>query len=472
MADEKSLSAIYEARRRARGSEPSRRPPRWRRGLVLGSAVLLAVAALAGGLFVWWSFTHVTTVRATVWAALVNRSPEVDAEVREVCAYPGDKVSQGQVLMRLDDSELRAALAAAEAEKAVRESLCAQAEANLRLAEARVSAAIELAQARESSAKAALELRQARLAEEIRGAEAERDQAKAQLEHLRKGARPEEVETAKVRLGTAQAQAGLCEIELRQSEELCRRGIDSPQMVEVKKIQWLTRKNEQREAELTVARLTAGPAPEEVEASARALAAREAAVALARAGSKEVEVLAADLAMRQAELKGAEAGRLEVALERERVNTAAAERRKAESAAAQARAALEKGTRVTSPVNGTVVRTLVRAGEVCRRGVPAVLVAEDAAGRWVEGYIRERDAARVKVGQRARVEIVVGSGSSVDAVVEAVGLSTSSVARSVSDGTEAAGAPLTPLVWVKLALPRPRDDALPGMTARATIHVR
>ena len=130
-----------------------------------------------------------------------------------------------------------------------------------------------------------------------------------------------------------------------------------------------------------------------------------------------------------------------------------------------------RGAVLISPIAGTVIRVRGRVGEHCRQGEPAVFIADDARGRWLEGYVSERDAERVRVGQHAFAEIVVGSGVTIKAVVDAVGLATNRMAGgSTTASSESATAGEE--VWVKLRLNNPSPEMLPGLTARVVIHVR
>jgi len=240
-------------------------------------------------------------------------------------------------------------------------------------------------------------------------------------------------------------------LEVQQTELLCAEGIESSYTLESRKTELAIAKNRAREAELEIVRLEASPVAEEVEVSEKALAVREADLALARVGDKEVQALVTELATRKGELSEAKAN------------------------LAKCLAVIE-GMTLKSPVAGMVIRTFASPGEVCRKGEPAVLVTDDQAGRWVEAFIHEQDAERIKIGQRAKVEIVIGSRDYMDATVEAIAATTSSVytaytARSTAGPTSPSpGVP--ELVCVKL---RPVEDTvrlLPGMSARAIIRVR
>lgn len=420
MGDASSRKVIYEAMRQARGVEPEAARSGWRRKAMVGGGSALTLVGGLGALFIWQAFTHVTTTRASVCAAVVMLSSDADARAKRLLVEPGQTVAAGDVLVQLDDSDARAALASAEAAQAV-------------------------AQARVETAQADLELRATRLPEEIRRAEAERAEAAARLAQLKAGARPEEIESARVRLSSARTMAELYTGDVAQSELLLKHGYISRHDVDVERARMTTQRNTAREAELTLVRLEAGPRETEVQAVEQTLAAREAALALARSGEKQIESMKADLAARKAELARAEAD----------VN--------------RGRSALERMA-IVSPVAGTVIRTFIHEGELCRRGVTAVLVADDSAGRWVEGFVREKDARLLKVGQPANVEMVIGSGEYVEATVEAVALATSSLGESETGA--ARPAPIPETVWVRLRPKSVQGTPLPGMSASAVIRVR
>jgi len=318
-------------------------------------------------------------------------------------------------------------------------------------------------------------MREAKLAEEIRRAEAERDEARAWLTRLQKGTRREEVEAAQARLEAAKALAVLYELEVRQSEQLAVEGIDSQYILETKKTRLTTQQKAVREAELELERLKAGPTEEEIEAARQLVAAREAALALARAASKEVDNLKAELGIRKAEQSQAEAELRSTEARRVEVDLAAARVSAAEAALGTAKsnlAARREDMVIRSTVAGTIVRTFDRVGETCRRGVTTIQVTEDAKGRWITAYVREKDALYVQEGQPTRIKLA--SGERMDAEVEAVGLATSSLDRQRSDPLEEAEQTSTPeLVRVRLKLKEPiGSNPPPGMSARVVIRIR
>ena len=211
--------------------------------------------------------------------------------------------------------------------------------------------------------------------------------------------------------------------------------------------------------------------------SEKTLAAREAAVSLARAGGKEADVLAAELAVARAARTEAEAELARARAQGTAVAAADVEAAEAELAEAKAQALRQEaalaGASVCSPTAGTLIRTFARVGESCQRGRSLALVADDRRGRWVEGFVHEYQAGLIRPGQRAKIEIVVGSGQYVDGIVESVGLATSTAGTAAPDGSGRGVGPVSgQLVWVKFKTGDNGGVPLPGMTARATINLR
>jgi multidrug resistance efflux pump len=248
--------------------------------------------------------------------------------------------------------------------------------------------------------------------------------------------------------------ASLHALQLRQSRQLSQKGIESALDVEIMKTRLATQENVVREAELELAKLRAGSRPEEIEQGIQEVNARRADLALATASRDELRRLELGLEGREAELR-----------------LARAERDEAEARVSMRRAALEK-TVVCSPVSGTVMRVFFSVGEVVRKGEPAVAVIDDSKGRWVEGYVAEDDADRVRPGQKAEVEIGIGSGHCLDAVIGQVGHSVSSGRARSRSFTQGADYGNPAPVWVRADLPESGRSIRPGTSADLLIRVR
>lgn len=472
-----SATVNYELRRQARGAEPPEEESPWKRRLMVGGIALLVIIVVAVAYFMHWSWTHVRTYDAQVYAAVVPRAPEVSGVVKEVCVSEGDSVGADEVLFRLEDANQRAQLEAAEAEQEIQAAQLRQAEAELEQTRRQVQADIALArshvraaEAGVTRARAELALARAQTDDEMKRARATAEQARAELRRLEKGAREELIEAAEARLAAAEALQELYEIEVQQSEQLVGEGIDSEFILKSKQTQLTTQRNRVREAKAELERLRAGATEDELERARQALEARLAEVGLARAGEQEIESLEAqleisrnELEQARAELQQAEAADTQIEVAEARAEAARAQLERARNEAKQRREAVQQ-RHITSEVAGTVLRVMPDVGEYWNAGAPAVRIRVDSEGFWVNTYVREEDACRVKRGQPAEVEIVIGSGNYIKAEVAQVSLFSTGMEAEDANPNQASR------VWVKLRLLETPPDIRPGYSARATIE--
>ena len=479
-----SENGNYEARRAARGAEPRPRARPWRRRLVLVG--LLVLFCLVGSTFMvgWFRFTRVYTMSARVRAAVVALSPIVDARLIELKVKAGDHVTRGELLGRLDDTELRAALQAAKATATIKESGAEAARAEFRLTEASLKADIGAAHAQVKTAEANSifseankTARENRLPDEVRAAEARYNEAQANLRRLKLGPPRQEILVAQARLEATQATLELLELDVEKSQQLVTEGIESEHLLRVRRTQRLKQEKVVREAELHLEKVIAGPSGNEIEAAEHALANLEAQLALARNGRSEVESLAAEVEIRRtqqdeagARLAQAEARESSLDISRERIRAAEAELAKAKAEVDRAEAVLDN-LNFVSPVDGTVTRTFDDIGEVCRKGVPCILVADAGRERWIEGFVEDQDAMLVNVGNHARIQVPAGIGKYVPGIVEQVGMHTQSL-----DGGPPGASPRFPQperVWVQIRPLEPlRESPITGTSAKVVIRIR
>ncbi|MDW8478704.1 MAG: efflux RND transporter periplasmic adaptor subunit [Xanthomonadales bacterium] len=181
------------------------------------------------------------------------------------------------------------------------------------------------------------------------------------------GARPEERALARARFEAAAALARRTESASRRAEALGSRGLLA---------------EDQRES---LAR--------EAEAAAAEARAAAAALALAEAGPRpeQLALLAARIRLAEAELEAA-------------------------------RAALAK-TRIESPLDGTVLRLLLREGELVAPLDPKPVASlGDLSRRYVRAEVDELDVARLRAGLRAEVRSEAFPGRTYRGEVERVGL--------------------------------------------------
>lgn len=262
---------------------------------------LMAGAALAALGYGFWRAAQPAQVsfQGQMEARETDVAPKITARIAEVLVREGDKVQPGAPLLRLDSPEVAAKLAQA-------------------------TAAQQAAQAVASKAA--------------------------------HGARPQEIEMARLNWQRAQAAAELAEKSFRRVEGLARDGLVAAQ------------KRDEAEANHKAAR-------------DQALAAR-AQYDLARAGAREEDKTAAAAQARQV------AGVV------------------AEVQAAQAE------TSLPSPVAGEVAKVLARPGELSPQGV-AVVTVVDLQDQWVVLNVREDQLARFAIGSEFEASLPALAGRTV-----------------------------------------------------------
>jgi multidrug resistance efflux pump len=450
MSDELSHQAAYEVRRQARGAEPPPKERKWLRRLVVIGGSVLSLSMLSVGVWIWYSVTHVRCVSAQVNAGVREVSPKVSGDVAELYVKEDDKVTEGQLLARLDDAVPEAALETAQADLAIRESELKGAQAAAAVAKAQLDAA-----------KSNLEMRKAELTQEIRQAQAQEREAAARLADLKKGAREQDVKSAEARLEAATALLELNQLEVQQSEELVQEGIDSAHVLAVRKTQLATQKTLVRQAELELERLKAGPRQEEIRASEQVLAARQAGLDLTEVGQKEVDSLGYQVAIREAEVAAAEAAVAQAAAQVDRAGKEV-----------DGRQTDVDYCRLHSPVTGEVTRCYQKPGEFARQGVPTILVQEEGYGYTIDAYVRQQDVWLVQTGQPARVKIMTGHRPWIDGTVTSISAHTAS--QDQNPNSQATSTAQVSPIWVKIRLDQ---DQLPegirhGMLAKGVIKVR
>jgi membrane fusion protein YbhG len=253
----------------------------------------------------------------------------------------GDTVKRGEIVARLDNTEL------------------AQ-EASLRKAE------VQAAQA------ALAELEAGSRPEEIAQAQAAATQAKAHLEELKAGSRPQEVAAAEAAKRSAAADAKRLEEDFERYSGLYQKQLVSTQQYDVARTAAQMAQARQREATEQLDMVKEGPRKEEIEQARAAYAQAEQRYALVKKGPRREDIEQARARLEQA-----------------RQSLAVAETR------------LGYATLV-SPMNGVVLSKSIEPGEYVSAGTPIVTVG-DLENVWLRAYVNETDLGRVKLGQSVRV---------------------------------------------------------------------
>jgi HlyD family secretion protein len=313
-------------------------------GLALGVVLLvLGLAYAYGARFFGNDLPRAVSVTGTIEATQVDVSVKIAGRIVARLVNEGDRVTAGQVLVRLDDSELLADVHRQEA--AVR-----TAEATLRdlLAGARP--------------------------EEIKEARATAARARAQLDDLLAGSRAQEIEEARATLRGAEATREMKERDLRRIEELTRKELVAQQDLDRAREAYQVAAAQERTARERLGLTIEGPRRQQIEAARADVRATEERLALLLAGPRPDQV---------------EATRGQLA--------------QAQSALGMARSRLREAT-VISPIDGRVLRKNLEVGETANPGV-SILTLMNPREVWVRAYVPEEQVGRVRLGDGARVSV-------------------------------------------------------------------
>jgi HlyD family secretion protein len=340
---------------------PETSPPHQprRRWLIPATAVALTVTAgLLLGLWAWQSRQREATLflSGRIEGYETDLGARIGGTVLEVTVREGQEVQAGQLLVRIDDAEVQAALRGASAGLAAARQRESQAGSQIEVVDS---------QMRESE----LNLQQAKLDNQGRVL-----QARANLA------------TAEAQLSQAEAEVRLARVTAARTEQLMGEGATSRQTLDQDRTAYAT-----AQARLTAQR-------RQVEAARGALALAEATTfnpsirqAQLAALRRQREQAAAQLRASQAEVRGAIAARQQV----------------------QAR--IDDLT-IHAPIDAVVIARSVEPGAVVGSG-HTLLTLLDPATVYLRGFVPEGAIGRVRVGQRARVYLDSDPGRPLEARV-------------------------------------------------------
>lgn len=423
-------------------------------------------------------------------------SPRIAGRIVELRVQEGDAVRRGQVIARVDTSEL--------------EPLGRQAEAGAGAAEARLSAAVagsrpeQIGQARAMVAQAAAAVAGARAAvanarvalaksTDLRAAEeaaaARKDAAVAALEQseqnyrlVRSGARPDQI--AQARAAMEQARAGLvkAEADARRLQSLAAQGAVSEQQAEAAVTARDVAQTQVEQAAARLADLQAGARSEELRAAEAAVVQARANLQGADRAVRTTREAYSDRLAARTQYDAARAG-LQVALAQERAagqqlallvagtrpEDVAAARHQADQARAQAAlvAAQKRNAVIIAPCDGVVTSRVAELGEVVAAGGPVAVIA-DLRNVWLRVYVPEARYGAVRLGLGAEATVDSYPGVRFQGRVTEIASEAEFTPRNVQTQQER-----VKLVFgVKVSLGNPDGKLKPGMPADALIRVR
>jgi HlyD family secretion protein len=208
---------------------------RWAKGAAgLVLLVLLSAAATWAGRHLGGGAAKPVAVTGTIEATQVDVSVKITGRIVERLVKEGDRVTRGQVLVRLDDSELAA---------------------------------------------------------DVRRQDAALRSAQATLRDLQKGARPQEIEDARAAVSSAEATRSMTEREYQRNDQLYTKNLIAAQDVDRARQAYEVAKAQERSARERLALLLAGSRPDQIDAARWQVTQAESALAQAQSRLREAVVV-------------------------------------------------------------------------------------------------------------------------------------------------------------------------------------
>jgi HlyD family secretion protein len=316
------------------------------------------VEAGIGDIKVTVSATETGTVKATNEVLVV---PRVSGDLVQLGVEEGDFVSAGQVIARLDSTEMDDQVRASESRlESMRASLR---ETNI-------------------SAEAQPHIEEAAISQAEAGLRA----AEAGLEIAKRGAREEEIAAARAAMDEAKVALDNAKRDLDRQKELLDRGFVSKSVVDSAQAQYDMAEARHKSASENLRMLENQVRPEDVKLAEQRVAQAQAQVASARAGAIQSKTLKESVRGLQAQVNqlGAEVKRMKTQL---------------------------AYLTIRAPISGQVVRLNCKEGEFVVGGTSyglqaqqiAMMTIADMRDLWVEATVNEADVAKVRAGQPVEV---------------------------------------------------------------------
>lgn len=289
-------------------------------------------------------------VSGTMEVVETECSFRIGGEIVELGVFEGDVLEKGDLIGRLDDSDVVQDIAVARSEAGV---------------------------IRARLPKIALEAVQTRKARagELDAAGEKVREARSLYEKALSGARPEEIRKARHLVDETSHVLENRRVDYERAENLYCKDAISRQKRDEARMLFLTAEEERRQAVAALDLLRAGTRREDVEAALRAYRQSLSALEVAKAKMLDADKLDEDARILMAELENADERLKRLALTKSRCS-------------------------LFAPLGGTVLRKTAEKGENVAAGA-AVVTIGSLDDIYLKGYVPETDLAKVKLGQKA-----------------------------------------------------------------------
>ncbi|MBC8120819.1 MAG: HlyD family secretion protein [Gemmatimonadaceae bacterium] len=403
------------------GKDTSSRPTGRNPLLFLVGGLLIAGVGVA----VWYSFFAVPKsdglrLSGRIEGYETDLGAKAAGRVDAITVREGDSVRRGQLLVRLDDDELKAQLRGAEARLITAQQRQRQAQLEVDVYQSQVGEAQLNVRQATGEAQGRIDQSEATVA----GAEASQAQAQAQLAQSR-------------------SELALAALGRDRYAQLLKEGATSQQQFD----------EAQTSFETAQATLKAREAA--VEAARRQVRANQGGLLQSRTSALSTDIRTAQLTSARKQLLRS---RSELAGSQSEVNSARAAKQEVEAQLAY--------LTITAPIDGIVTARSVEPGAVVTTG-KTLLTLIDLRSVYLRGYIPEGEIGQVRVGQRARVYLDSAPTQPLEAKVIAVDPQASFTPENIYFQQER----VKQVFGVKLALTNPGGYAKPGMPADGEVLV-
>lgn len=312
--------------------------------------------------------------------------------VKRVLVDKGDRVQRGQALIELDDRELRASVARANAQ-------VKQAEANLLRVKSQSLGADRSVALTNQNLRDSTELKSQRdtMATNLKTATERLTQSKEVLAKTREGARREAVRASQAQLRRAESQLRWNALVLKRATELLKQGATSQADYDLAKVNFETAQESAKAAKEELAQLSE-PRSEDVRQAEASVREAEASVRGAEVMLRNAETAYRNRTNLRLNVTSAQTER---EMGRAAVLASEADLLRARADLEQAQSQLSR-TLLLSPVDGLVTERLVEAGETVSPGRTLLSIVEPKNLR-VRADVDEMNLHELKAGLQARI---------------------------------------------------------------------
>ena len=319
--------------------------------------ILILLAAAGGGVYLWRTGyfagpRNSIQISGNLELTLVDLAFKTAGRMIELTVREGDAVKKGQVIARLDSTQL-------EQQKA------------------RDAAAVASAQSAYEQLKTSIEYQQATIDSDIASRRADVAQAQAHLDDLNAGSRAAEIQQSDAAVNEARAQLDLARADWERAQTLYKNQDISTSQFDQARTKFNAANAVLTQAEQRSALVKEGPRKEEIVGARAQLAHAQAAVRTAEANRIELRRKEQELAARRAEI----------------------DRARAQAGMTEAQIA---DTVIASPIDGVVLTKSAEPGEVIAAGTTIVSIG-DIDHPWLRAYVGETDLGRVKLGAKVKL---------------------------------------------------------------------